>query len=109
MFYMVTFGTSKLVKFISVHCTDFFLGTYILVVLVSCIMCVRTWRVPTEPTLEDQSVPGTEYGSMQRNENENAEMEAKEETPKSLSPYEEKPYNIDEDDEDYDDYMGSES
>ena len=51
-----------------------FLGTYILVVLVSCIMCVRTWRVPTEPTLEDQSVPGTEYGSMQRNENENAEV-----------------------------------
>ena len=51
-----------------------FLGTYILVVLVSCIMCVRTWRVPTEPTLEDQPVPGTEYGSIQRNENENAEV-----------------------------------
>ena len=51
-----------------------FLGTYILVVLVSCIMCVRTWRVPTEPTLEDQPVPGTEYGSIQRNESENAEV-----------------------------------
>ena len=51
-----------------------FLGTYILVVLVSCIMCVRTWRVPTEPTLEDQPIPGTEYGSIQRNDNENAEV-----------------------------------
>ena len=41
----------------------------------SCIMCVRTWRVPTEPTLEDQPIPGTEYGSIhQRNENENAEV-----------------------------------
>ena len=44
---------------------------------------------------------------IETNENENAEMEAKEETPKSLSPYDEKPYNIDEDgdDDDYDDYM----
>ena len=51
-----------------------FLGTYILVVLVSCIMCVKTWRVPTEPTLEDQPSPGTEYGSIPRNESENAEI-----------------------------------
>ena len=47
-----------------------FMATYVLVVLVSCIMCVKTWRVPTEPTLEDNSISGTEYGNMQRNERE---------------------------------------
>jgi hypothetical protein len=30
-----------------------FLATYVLVVLVSCIMCVRTWRLPSEPGLQD--------------------------------------------------------
>ena len=52
-----------------------FMATYVLVVLVSCIMCVKTWRVPTEPTLEDNSISGTEYGSTQRNErDENADV-----------------------------------
>ena len=42
-----------------------FLGAYVLVVLISCIMCVRTWRVPTERTLEDSA---TEYGISHRDE-----------------------------------------
>jgi len=51
-----------------------FLGTYVLTVLVSCIMCVRTWRVPTEPTLGDRELP-TEYGSTHSREEGEEDME----------------------------------
>ena len=41
-----------------------FIGAYIIVVLVSCILCVRSRRVPSERTLYDRNSPADNYSSI---------------------------------------------
>ena len=41
-----------------------FIGAYLIVVLVSCILCVRSRRVPSERTLYDRNSPTDNYSSI---------------------------------------------